>query len=134
MAVKAKARPKAKKTNGRSAGLNLKRIERVILFVKDFDRSVEFYTKTLGLSLRSKQDGWAEFSTSGIILCLHKGRETLASSYEPQLSFRVDSFDETLDALRARGIVLAPVNSPCPGTRCTHFKDIEGNSIGLEGR
>jgi predicted enzyme related to lactoylglutathione lyase len=131
MPVKAKAK---KSNNGRLAGVNIKRVERVIIFVKDFDRAIEFYTKTLGLSLKSKEQGWAEFSTSGTTLCLHHGRETHPTTHEPQIGFRVDDLDETLDALRARGVVVAPVTNPCPRVRATHFTDPEGNTIGLEGR
>lgn len=135
MAVKTKARPKAsRKPASKTGGLHLKKIERVIVFVKDFERMVDFYNKTLCISLRSKEQGWAEFNTQGITLCLHQGRESTPVTAEPQIGFRVDDLDATCEALRARGIVFAPVSSPCPGTRMTHFRDPEGNYVGIEGR
>jgi catechol 2,3-dioxygenase-like lactoylglutathione lyase family enzyme len=48
------------------------RINYVIVFVSDMDRSIAFYRDVMGLPLKFDSLGWTEFSTEGATLALHK--------------------------------------------------------------
>lgn len=47
------------------------RVNYVIVFVSDMDRSITFYQDVLGLPLRFKSPGWTEFATDGATVALH---------------------------------------------------------------
>ena len=59
----------------KSSVVRLSAVERVILYVRDTERSARWYSDTLGLTARHKEPGWVELETKGISLCLHGGRE-----------------------------------------------------------
>ncbi len=127
----ATARPKARKA---APALALGKVERVILYVSDFERAVKFYTEKLGLALKVKHEGWAELATSGTEIDLHHGRKNKVQECEPCLGFRVDDFDRSYAALKARGVKVGKIFSPCGGLRCACFTDPDGNNLGIEGK
>ena len=47
------------------------RVNYVIVFVSDMQRSVQFYRDVLGLPLRFESSEWTEFSTAGATIALH---------------------------------------------------------------
>ena len=49
---------------------SISRIGRIVLIVKDFERSMRFYRDGLGLRLRSSSGSWAVFETGSVLLCL----------------------------------------------------------------
>lgn len=114
--------------------LNLTGVERVILYVTDWDRAVKFYTETLGIPLKYKEDGWAALATRGIELNLHSGRKSRAQKDEASIGFRVDDFDATYAALKQRGVKVGEIYSPCEELRCANFTDPDGNRLSIEGR
>lgn len=123
------------KTTKAAAGraVSMRSVARAIIFVRDFDRAVKFYTETLGIPLQYAEDGWAALDTMGIEVNLHAGRETKARSDETLVCFRVDDLDGVHSALKAKGVKMGEIHSPCGGLRCTGFPDPDGNRIGLEG-
>ncbi len=129
----ATAKPKAKKTAATPA-LSLGKVERVILYVSNFDRAVKFYTEKLGFTLKSKSEGWAEIATAGTEIDLHHGRTTKPQEGEPSLGFAVADFDAAYAALKARGVKVGKIFSPCSTLRCACFTDSEGNNLGIEGK
>lgn len=128
-AVKAPKTAKAKT----AAKLTLNVLERVILYVRDFDAAVKYYTETLGVPLKYQEDGWAALDTKGIELNLHAGREGKVESHAC-VSFKVGDFDAAYEALKARGVKVSDVHSPCGGTRCSGFTDLDGNQLSIEGK
>jgi catechol 2,3-dioxygenase-like lactoylglutathione lyase family enzyme len=133
MAKATTLKPKAKKSPA-PAELKLGRVERVILYVADFERSVAFYTQTLGLPLRHKSEGWAELATEGAEIDLHHGRESKPGESDPSLSFKVENFDSAYAALKSRGVKVGKIFSPCGGLRCACFKDPDGHNLSIEGK
>ncbi len=129
----ATAKPKARKSAAAPA-LSLGKVERVILYVSNFDRAVKFYTEKLGFTLKSKSEGWAELATAGTEIDLHHGRETKPQEGEPSLGFAVADFDAAYTALKARGVKVGKIFSPCSELRCACFTDSEGNNLGIEGK
>lgn len=123
------------KTAAAAAKPGLRAVQRVILYVSDFDRAVKFYTETLGVPLKGGHDGWAELGTEGIEIDLHSGRgKQAAGEDDPLIYFRVDDLDATYAALRSRGVKLGEIQSPCGGVRCACFRDPDGNALGIEGK
>jgi predicted enzyme related to lactoylglutathione lyase len=131
MVKTATAAPKAGKG---AAELRLGRVERVILYVSDFERAVRFYTETLGLALNYKEEGWASFKTEGTEIDLHGGRKEKAEPHAPNIGFRVERLDAATAALKARGVKVGKIFSPCGGLRCANFADPDGNVLGIEGK
>ena len=48
------------------------KVNYVIVFVSDMNRSVSFYRDVLGISLKFETPEWTEFATEGATLALHK--------------------------------------------------------------
>jgi lactoylglutathione lyase len=110
-------------------------VERVILYVRDTERSARWYAQVLGLPLRGKEPGWVEFETKGVALCLHGGRQGGRRPELNAVSFKVDDFDAAYRALQIQEVEdLTEPFSPAPGYRCASFLDPDGNVIGIEGR
>lgn len=131
MAV-ATARPRARKTTPK---IDLSRPQRVIFYVTDFDRAVKFYQETLGLKpAYPAEDGWASFQLKGIELSIHSGREKNTKGDHAYFGFQVSDVDAARLALKARGVKVGEIVSPCEGTRFFGFKDPDGNHMGCEGR
>lgn len=80
----------------------------VTLMVADFERSVRFYTETLGLTLKARfGDGWAEVEAPGLTIGLHP-----AGEHGPQpgqagsisIGLEVEDLDAAMAALRDKGV------------------------------
>ncbi|HLF94569.1 MAG TPA: VOC family protein [Planctomycetota bacterium] len=110
-------------------------VQRIILYVRDTERSARWYTETLGIPVRVKDPGWVELGTEGVTLCLHGGRSRAAVEDQPAIGFRVKDFDAAHKALQLREVPgLGEPFSPCEGVRCLSFRDPDGNQLGIEGR
>jgi len=115
--------------------LRLDTVQRVILYVRDTERSARFYSETLGLPLRVKDKGWVEFDTKGTTLCLHSGRTRRGEEHESSVCFQVKDFDGAYRALQMREVEgLTEPQSPCEGVRYASFRDADGNVLTIEGK
>jgi len=124
-----------KKAAAKSSVPLLAGIQRIILYVKDTERSARWYTETLGIPVRFKDRGWVELETEGATLCLHAGRKHPAAEDQPSVGFRVKDFDAACKALQLREVPgLGEPYSPVEGVRCLSFRDLDGNELGIEGR
>jgi catechol 2,3-dioxygenase-like lactoylglutathione lyase family enzyme len=123
-----------KNPSAKSSAPALTAVERVILYVRDTERSAAWYSKTLGIPVRHKEPGWVELETKGVTLCLHGGRKHGPAPDQGSVGFRVENFDATYKALKLREVPgLGEPFSPCPGVRCLRFTDLDGNELGIEG-
>lgn len=123
-----------KKAPARSSAPSLTSVTRVILYVRDTERSARWYHETLGIPVRALEPGWVELATEGVTLCLHGGRKRAAAEDQPSVGFRVKDFDATHRALQLREVPgLSEPFSPCAGLRCLSFRDLDGNELGIEG-
>lgn len=137
-AAKTRKADRVVKTPDRKAGaaktLDLSKVERVILYVTDFDRAVKFYRDTLGLKPSFAEEGWAQFETKGTELCLHSGREEAPGKHDACVGLGVADFDFSYAELKRRGVAMGEIHSPCGGIRCAGFNDPDGNRLGIEGK
>jgi lactoylglutathione lyase len=123
-----------KDSSPKSTAIRLSALERVILYVRDTERSARWYSDLLGIPARHKEPGWVELDTKGIILCLHGGREGGRIKDHTSVGFKVDDFAAAWRSLKLREVpALSEPFSPCPGMRCCSFEDPDGNVIGIEG-
>jgi catechol 2,3-dioxygenase-like lactoylglutathione lyase family enzyme len=111
-------------------------LARTILYVKDWEASLRFYTQVLGIPPAAPPDpGWAELAPGGGSLCLHEGRASdLPTAGVCAVGLAVEDFDAARAALEADGVELGPTSSPCEGVRIAEFRDPSGNALYLEGR
>jgi catechol 2,3-dioxygenase-like lactoylglutathione lyase family enzyme len=116
--------------------------------VADLDRAVAFYREKLGLEPLERRPGGARYGCARgeFSLFVSAGR---ASGDHTQMAFEVDDIEETVRALRARGVVfeeydlpglktvggIAEIagNYPSKGRadRGAWFRDSEGNLLGI---
>ena len=110
----------------------------VLYEVTDLDRSVEFYRDTLGLKLtwRSDEVGGAEFDLVQTTLSLYAPQKTEGRAPMPSgtLFIAVESVQNAVAALLARGVtvIFGPMDTPVCEMAC--FLDPDGNRIGLHHR
>jgi len=118
----------------KSTAIRVSALERVILYVRDTERSARWYSELLGIPARHKEPGWVELDTKGITLCLHGGREGGRIKDQTSVGFKVDNFDDAWRSLQLREVsALSEPYSPAPGMRCVSFEDPDGNVLGIEG-
>jgi lactoylglutathione lyase len=105
------------------------------IMVADMDRSVGFYTETLGMPLRFRAgNDWAEVGSPGVKIGLHPtrpGAPQTQSTSGVSLGFEIGNIETAMDELRARG-----VNFPAPiveggAERIAHFADPDGTALYL---
>lgn len=126
----------ARKNSGTpSSAIRLSAVERVILYVRDTERSARWYSELLGIEAKHKEPGWVELETKGVTVCLHGGREGGRVKDPSSVGFRVEDFDAAWRSLKLREVpALSEPFSPAPGVRCLSFEDPDGNVLGIEGR
>jgi lactoylglutathione lyase len=105
--------------------IQLQKLDYIIIFVSDMQRSTVFYRDLLGLPLKFSSPGWTEFAAGSTSIALHPARDaSLSSSQEQspagqaQLGFQVDDLDTVYASLQAEGVrfSLPPQQQPEGGT------------------
>lgn len=121
------------------------KLTQVRLLVTAYEACFFFYRDTLGFSVGygSEHEDYASFKTHNAVVALYKrplmaevvGTMDLPVAVESQdrvvLHFQVDSVDQTVELLRAKGVVIVqePTNRPTWGSRTAHFRDPDGTLI-----
>ena len=88
----------------------IKRIDTIILLVTDIDISVGFYRDNLGIPLKFKSPGWAEFVLGDVHLALHRKSRNLTDKDMPfgtigvSVNFEVDHSERLVSRLETAGI------------------------------
>ncbi len=81
------------------------KIEYVMILATDMDKSVDFYSKQLGLELKFKTPYWSEFKTGDTTLALHlssKANENKESNCT--IGFNVENLNATYAELSKKGV------------------------------
>lgn len=121
------------------------KLTQVRLLVTEYEACYFFYRDTLGFSVGygSEKEDYASFQTHNAVVAIYKrplmaevvGRTDLPMKVECQdralLHFQVDSVDQTVEQLRAKGVVIVvePTDRPTWGSRTAHFRDPDGTLI-----
>jgi lactoylglutathione lyase len=118
----------------------LGKVDYVILYVRDLDRSISFYTEVIGLPFKFSEHGYAEFATEGTKFALYDraqlpqliGREPEGGEATMEVAFLVDDVDGEAERLREAGVTVlsGPVDRPW-GQRTFHLLDPDGHVVEL---
>ena len=107
------------------------------LMVADMDRSVRFYTETLGLPLGERfGDHWASVSAPGVQIGLHPAGDqpTQVSQDEgTSLGLMVADFDRAVAELEQKGVRFEHVTRG-EGASSAYFRDPDGTLLYLMQR
>ncbi|HTX54366.1 MAG TPA: VOC family protein [Candidatus Baltobacteraceae bacterium] len=114
----------------------------MVLFVDNFEQMMEFYSKKVGLPVRLRADGYAEFAVEGSKFALltrtraaelvgqkHAGRPA-PGAHDSAVTILVDDVDKVYRDLSGRGVQF--VGGPADrlwGQRTAYFCDPEGHLI-----
>jgi lactoylglutathione lyase len=113
----------------------LGRISYITLWVNEYDTCLAFYRDMLGLPLESADENFAQFSTEGTKLYLHRLRDNSPLRVRAlEIHFEVSDVDHAYDKLIERGVRFEHQLSNMPwGLRMAAFRDPEGNAIEIVG-
>ena len=107
------------------------------LTVADLDRSVRFYTETLGLPLGERfGDHWASVSAPGVQIGLHPAGDQPAQAGQGDaisLGLMVADFDRAVSELERQGVRFEQVTRG-EGASSAYFRDPDGTSLYLMQR
>jgi predicted enzyme related to lactoylglutathione lyase len=116
----------------------LKRNDLSWIVVADLNKSLEYFTKVLGLKVveHNSEFGWAELVTAepgGAILGIAQANDHDDESYPGQnavMTFSVDSLDQTKTELTKKGAKFVGEVLEIPGdVKMQTFIDLDGNSF-----
>jgi lactoylglutathione lyase len=115
-------------------------VDYLILYVRDLDRAVAFYADVVGLPLRLRRSGYAEFATANLKFGLYQrdrlpgllGAEAAGRDPAAETLFLVPDVDAEAERLRLAGqaILSGPSDRPW-GHRTVHLLDPDGNVVEL---
>ena len=117
------------------------RLNAVRIYVTDWERALEFYSKTLGMpvAFAGPEMGWAELDTGEAHLALERVDPSDAEAASlvgrfVSVSLEVEDIQATYHTLLSRGVdfVAPPEQQPWGGT-LAHFRDLDGNVLTLLG-
>jgi lactoylglutathione lyase len=118
----------------------MRRVDYVILYVADLDRSIAFYRDLIGVPFKFRDKTYAEFAVEGTKLGLFDraslpellGRPASAGGPGGEVCFLVDDVDAEAARLRAAGaeVLTGPVDRAW-GHRTLHLLDPDGFVVEL---
>lgn len=109
----------------------------VTILVTNMDRSVRFYTETLGLRLAYRfGDHWASVELGkGLTIGLHptrEGTQPAATKGGPSIGLELEgTIEEAMKTLGSRGVKFEGVIDEGKAGKFAHFHDPDGNSLYL---
>ena len=114
-------------------------IKQIIIYVKDMEKQVNFYNKTLGLSIvvPGEQESyhnefWVSFNTGEASFCLHAGGKQDFGMDAPKFTFGVENIEDTKLFLEENNIKHGEIRSPIPNHYVIDCSDPEGNKFSVE--
>ncbi len=115
------------------------RVNYVIVFVSDMDRSVAFYRDVIGLQLKFASPAWTEFATDGATLALHTSHEPTDTTGDSEdmpagrcrPGLQVLDLDEFHQRMLAHGVPCIQNPTDVFGTRVAQYGDPDGLAISV---
>jgi catechol 2,3-dioxygenase-like lactoylglutathione lyase family enzyme len=107
----------------------------ITLWVQAYDDCLAFYRDQLGLPLEAADENFAQFTTQGTHLYLHRlGSAPPLREHSLEIHFEVPDVDEAYESLLERGVRFdsPPANMPW-GTRMAACRDPEGFHVEIVG-
>lgn len=115
------------------------RVNYVIVFVSDMQRSTAFYREVLGLPLKFESPEWTEFATEGATLALHASERAASADDGTQPvpagrcrpGLRVPNLDEFHRRMIENDVPCAQEPKEVFGARVAQYLDPDGLSISV---
>lgn len=120
--------------------IQLQKLDYVIVYVSDMQRSTAFYRDVLGLPLKFTSPGWTEFNTGATTVALHMTSGATSPQQRPpagqaQLGFMVDDLQSVYEALKAQNVPFSlPPQKQASGITLAVLNDPDGLGITLQQR
>jgi lactoylglutathione lyase len=106
------------------------RVNYVIVFVSDMERSVRFYGDVVGMPLKFQSAEWTEFLTDGATFALHKtgaiNREADSVSGECRPGLQVPDLDVFHERMLSHGVESVQLPTLVFGSRVAQYRDPDG--------
>ena len=110
--------------------MNAIRNSNVTVMVKSMDRSVRFYTRTLGFKLKSRYGNyWAEVKAPGLTIGLHPIGKKVKVGDNLSMGFGVQDFRKAVKTLEKKGIRFREYDDEW--VRLAYFHDPDKNVLYL---
>ena len=111
-------------------------INPIILFVKDYEKSLRFYRDTLGLKQTSQEEPEEKFATfdiGGTVFALHGGYDgEVMKEGNIALHFAVEDIKKEVEGLKANGVKFTKEIRKMPwGAYQATFRDPDGNEMDM---
>jgi len=107
----------------------------ITVMVSDFDKSIKFYTDTLGLNLKNRWGNeFAFIEAPGLTIGLHPLPEKAPKSKTPgglSIGLRVKNIEEATNTLKGNGVEFTTDIKNDGYVRIIHFSDPDGNPLYL---
>ena len=107
------------------------------IMASDFERSLRFYTETLGLTLKFRAaSDWAEIDAPGVAIGLHPagGHAPVGGGGGMSLGFEVADIEATMETLKSRGVEFPRGWRQSGQLRLADFADPDGTPLYLSAR
>jgi len=99
--------------------------------VTNMDRAVQFYEKTLGLSVLFKGEDWSEFQINGRRIALYKTNGPILNRGGAVISLLAQPIENVITDLKSQGVRFVKELQVFPYGKLAEFFDSEGNVLGL---
>ena len=110
----------------------------IILYVKDIERALVFYSQVLGLEVEEFDSSFVTLRTKGVPIHLHladnpPGPRLCETVKIPQVYFHVDNIDAAFDHLQQHNITITSGIFEYDATTFVfNFLDNDGNVLGVK--
>ena len=118
--------------------MDFSQIGGIILYVKNLEKALVFYTQVLGLEVEEFDSSFVTLNTKGVHLHLHRadnppGARLCESVKIPQVYFHVDNIDVAFDHLQQHNVTITrDIYEYDTTTFVFNFIDYDGNVLGVK--
>jgi len=115
------------------ACLAFRKVGAVILLVSNMDKSIKFYSDTLGLPIKTKSKDWTEFFKNDTVLALHPVRKKskLKTGSGVLVGFEVSDLSSTVKKLKERKVKFFKRPKDEPFGKHAIVQDPDGHLISI---
>jgi lactoylglutathione lyase len=113
--------------------LAFRKIGAVILLVSNMEKSVKFYSDTLGLPIKTKSKDWTEFFNNDTVLALHPARKKsrLKTGSGILVGFEVSDLSSTMKKLKEKKVKFFKTPKEEPFGKHAIVQDPDGHLISI---
>jgi predicted enzyme related to lactoylglutathione lyase len=102
----------------------------VWFYVRDLEKSIQFYSQTLGFAIAGKWHEGALFNVGNLLLGVHIEEGAITRGNSPVVTFRVtDDIEKVCETLKTRGAQFSGDISVEPYGKIVPLKDPDGHSL-----